>query len=120
MKSFWFLVLCLLPIALIGQDFNRKDSLRGSITKERAWWDLLHYNIDVTVDIDHKSLSGSNTIKYRVIDNSSELHIDLQEPMKIKSIRQEGKFLVYKKEFSAYFIKLIKPTFKILYKSSQF
>ena len=109
MKSFWFLVLCLLPIALIGQDFNRKDSLRGSITKERAWWDLLHYNIDVTVDIDHKSLSGSNTIKYRVIDNSSELHIDLQEPMKIKSIRQEGKFLVYKKEFSAYFIKLIKP-----------
>ena len=92
-----------------AQDFERKDSLRGSITKERAWWDLLHYDIAVNVDIDKKSISGKNKIRYRVIDGAEELHIDLQDPMKITSIRQEGEFLVYRKEYSAYFIKLTKP-----------
>jgi len=92
-----------------AQDFERKDSLRGSITKERAWWDLLHYDIAVNVDIDKKSISGRNIIRYRVIDSAEELHIDLQDPMKITSIQQEGEFLVYRKEYSAYFIKLTKP-----------
>ncbi len=109
MKSIWFLVICLLPLSLMAQDFGRKDSLRGSITKERAWWDLLHYDLEVAVDIDHKSISGKNTIRYRVIDSYKELHIDLQAPMKIKSIQQEGEFLIYRKEYSAYFVKLTKP-----------
>jgi len=91
-----------------AQKYERKDSLRGSITKERAWWDLLHYNIDLSYDIDKKFISGQNTIRYRVIEKDSELHIDLQEPMKIKSITQDGESVSYRKEFSAYFVKLKK------------
>ena len=30
--------------------FTRQDSLRGSITKERAWWDLKSYHLDVKVN----------------------------------------------------------------------
>jgi len=29
--------------------FTRQDSLRGSVTKERAWWDLKHYHLAISV-----------------------------------------------------------------------
>ena len=105
---FSILIFLFLPIELAAQKFQRKDSLRGSITKERAWWDLLHYNIDVKIDIDKKSISGTNVIQYRVINASSIIQIDLQSPMKISIIRQDGEFLAYTREHSAYFIKLKK------------
>ena len=89
-----------------AQNFERRDSLRGSITKERAWWDLLHYDIDVTFDIDKKFISGQNTIRYRVINKDTELHIDLQAPMKIISIVQDGDSLSFRNEYSAYYVKL--------------
>jgi len=92
-----------------AQNFERKDSLRGSITKERAWWDLLHYDIEVTIDINKKSISGKNTIQYRVIEAESIIQIDLQDPMKLSIVRQDGVFLAYKREHSSYFIKLKKP-----------
>lgn len=109
-KSFILLILIVLvlPLGLVGQEFERKDSLRGSITKERVWWDLLHYDIEVQLNIDNKSILGKNVIKYRVIDASSVIQIDLQSPMKIVIIRQDGEFLAYKRENSAYFIKLKK------------
>ena len=87
-----------------AQNFERKDSLRGSITKERAWWDLLHYDIEVTIDINKKSISGKNTIQYRVIEAESVIQIDLQDPMKLSVVRHDGKFLAYKREHSSYFI----------------
>ena len=92
-----------------AQNFERKDSLRGSITKERAWWDLLHYDIEVTIDINKKSISGKNTIQYKVIEAASVIQIDLQDPMKLSVVRQDGVFLAYKREHSSYFIKLKKP-----------
>ena len=101
--------ILLAPSSLTAQKFERQDSLRGTITKQRAWWDLLHYDIDVAIDIDKKSISGKNTIRYRVINSDSELQIDLQAPMKITSVQHEGELLPYRKEYSAYFIKLTKP-----------
>jgi len=105
----WLIGTLLITSNTSAQNFERKDSLRGSITKERAWWDLLHYDIDVTFDFENKFISGKNTIRYRVISSSSELQIDLQSPMKIKSMTQSGELLTYRREFSAYFIALKKP-----------
>jgi len=36
--------------------FTHQDTLRGSITKERAWWDLKYYHLDVKVDQKKKRL----------------------------------------------------------------
>ena len=68
--------------------FTRADTLRGSITPERAWWNVLHYAITVKPDFTTKTFSGSNEIKYQVINDSmpAYLQIDLQEPMIIDSI----------------------------------
>lgn len=109
-RLYYAMAACLLvSLSLSAQEFSRKDSLRGSITPERAWWDLLHYDIEVDVDIAQKSISGSNTISYRVVNSASVMQIDLQDPMKITGVKQDGSSLSYEKEASAYFIKLTKP-----------
>ncbi len=86
--------------------FTRQDTLRGSITPERAWWDLNYYHLDVAVDIKNQSLSGSNLIKYTVLEPHQVMQIDLQEPMEITKITQKGKQLTFEREGSAYFIKI--------------
>ena len=101
----WACTFLMLPNSY-AQKFERKDSLRGSITTERAWWDLLHYDINVTIDIENKSVSGENIIRYKVIQSQEELQIDLQDPMKIISIEQDRAILTYRKEYSAHFITL--------------
>ena len=88
--------------------YSRQDSLRGSITPERVWWDLLHYDLSVDVDIKTRTISGSNTIAYKVLDGQNTLQIDLQRPMRIDQVLQEGKELEVNQEGNAYFINLVK------------
>lgn len=88
------------------QKFTRQDTLRGSVTKERVWWNLLHYDLQVKIDAKNKYISGSNTIEYEVLKNHQVMQIDLQSPMQIIKATQNGKDLSYTKEGSAYFIDL--------------
>ena len=90
-------------------DFTRQDSLRGSITPEREWWDLTDYHLDVTLDIPAQSISGSNTISYRVLDPHDVMQIDLQEPMEITRIVQNGKELQFEREGIAWWVKMEEP-----------
>ncbi|WP_111307042.1 M1 family metallopeptidase [Confluentibacter sediminis] len=88
-------------------NFTRQDTLRGSITPERAWWDLTYYHLDIKVDPDNKFISGKNTIQYKVLQDYSVMQIDLQPPMKITKIIQNGKELHVRDEENAHFITLI-------------
>ncbi|WP_031427879.1 M1 family metallopeptidase [Flavimarina sp. Hel_I_48] len=74
------------------QQFTKADSLRGSITPERAWWDVMRYDISVTPDFDKKFTSGFNTITYKVVqeEHPNVMQIDLQQPLKIDSIIYDG------------------------------
>jgi aminopeptidase N len=87
--------------------FTRQDTLRGSITPERAWWDLTYYHLNIKVEPDKKFISGSNLIQYKVLDTQKDLQIDLQPPLKITKIIQEGKELEVIHEGNAHFVKLI-------------
>ena len=40
-----------------NKNFTHQDTLRGSITTERAWWDVLRYDISVEPDYTAKSIS---------------------------------------------------------------
>ncbi len=93
---------------LLAQDngYTRQDSLRGSITPERVWWDLLHYDLYVSVDIPGKSISGKNTVKYKVIEKNQVMQIDLQPPMQFDQVTQNGKTLEITHEGNAHFIHL--------------
>lgn len=88
--------------------FTRQDSLRGSITPERAWWDLNYYHLDVKIHIDEKRISGKNKVRYRVVSENQTMQIDLQEPMKILAAQQDGQALEVKREGTIHWIKLTK------------
>jgi aminopeptidase N len=92
--------------------FTRQDTLRGSITKERAWWDVKSYHLDIKVNPADSSISGSNTIKYQVVQEYNTMQIDLQNPMQIYKVIQDGKVLKYSREGNAFFFELIAPQTK--------
>lgn len=112
-KTFRISLLSLLTAILTGitsiyaqQQFSRQDSLRGGITAERAWWDLTYYHLSVRVEVSDSSISGSNQIQYEVLDPHQVMQIDLQEPLDISQITQNGNSLNFTREGSAFFIEL--------------
>ena len=83
---------CAQPLHQRGK-YSNQDSLRGTITEERAWWDVTAYNIYVIPDYQKKTISGWNEIVFDITQEGSNqvMQIDLQEPMTIDSILFEGK-----------------------------
>ncbi|MCA9000877.1 MAG: M1 family metallopeptidase, partial [Planctomycetes bacterium] len=76
-----------IPVQPAADTFPEEDRLRGSITPNRAWWDLLHYDLEVAFDPEKKSIGGKNTIRFVTIDSGKVMQIDLQEPLKIHNVR---------------------------------
>ncbi|MEZ4699898.1 MAG: M1 family metallopeptidase [Rhodothermales bacterium] len=101
--------LCLLFVANANAQFTRQDSLRGSITPERAWWDLVYYHLDVSVDPAGRTVSGTNTVAYRVLAPGQRMQIDLQPPMRIESATQNGAPLPFERDGNVYYIDLKEP-----------
>jgi aminopeptidase N len=66
--------------------FSHADSIRGSITAERASWDVMRYDIVVQPDYFHKSIKGFNDISMNWSGQGTDMQIDLQQPMVIDSI----------------------------------
>ncbi len=104
-KTIWFL-LFIMGFTGFAQSFTRADTLRGSVTPERAWWDVLHYDLKITVDPTHKSIEGRNTISYKVLEPKQKMQIDLQAPMKIDKVFQDGKEILYTSDGNAHFLNL--------------
>jgi aminopeptidase N len=105
---FLFLSVLLIPGNISSQVpvFTRQDTLRGSITPERAWWDLVYYHLDISVNPADSSILGTNTVSYRVLSPSDVMQIDLQEPLKLTSAMQNGKSLTFTREGNVWWIKL--------------
>lgn len=97
-----------LSLGSIAQQYTRQDSLRGGITKERAWWDIQHYDLSFEVKPEAKSIQGKNVIRYKVIAENQLLQLDLQSPMTILSVTQDGVPLAIKDVGNAHFITMIK------------
>ncbi len=91
-----------------SRTYTRQDSLRGSITPERIWWDLLKYDLSVAVNPESQAIKGSNIIHYKVLKNHNVLQIDLQQPLLIDHVSQDGTALEISHEGNAHFIKLKK------------
>ena len=115
-KSLFLIPILLLSMLINGQSlksdsetFTRQDSLRGSITPERVWWDLNYYHLDISVHPETKSIEGKNTIQYTILEPYQTLQIDLQPPMKLTKAVQDGEELVVVSEGNAHFISLKKP-----------
>ncbi|MFO7744731.1 MAG: M1 family metallopeptidase [Psychroflexus sp.] len=84
--------------------FTRADTLRGSLRPERTSFDVLSYNLDIKLDPDKQYLSGFNKIKFKIIENTSRIQLDLFQNMKVDSIVYNNKILSYERDENAVFI----------------
>ena len=89
--------------------FTHADTLRGSNTVERAWWDVAFYDLHVKVNPADSSISGYNAITYRILKPAREMQIDLQMPLVVDSIVQDGTELSVRRDGNAFFVRLIAP-----------
>ena len=88
---------------------SHQEALRGSITPERLWWDLRHYALAVTVDPTERTIGGTNTMTYRVLTPGHRLQIELQAPMQLHKVTQNGEELAVEQDGYSYFITPEKP-----------
>lgn len=88
--------------------FTRQDTLRGTITPERVWWDLTYYHLDIKVDPTAKTITGSNWIHYKVLRPAQTMQIDLQPPLTITTVTQDDRPLTINRDGNVYFITLKK------------
>ena len=90
--------------------FTHADTLRGSNTPQRAWWDAVFYDLHVRVNPADSSISGWNGITYRVLASNApagrELQVDLQMPLVVDSMHQDGKAVTYRRDGNAFFAKV--------------
>ena len=97
----------ILSFSVAAQEFTRADSLRGSITPQRAWWDVMRYDIEVQPDYDKQFTSGANQITYKVVQEKHPdvMQIDLQEPLVIDRILfDDATELQFKREGNVYWV----------------
>lgn len=94
------------PAAAQDGQFTRADSLRGSIGPGRAWWDATFYDLHVRISPSDSTISGHTGITYRVVQPGREMQIDLQEPLGVDSIVQDGRRLQYRRDGNAFFVAL--------------
>ena len=82
------LLVSLLAPGLGAQErtvFTRADSLRGTNSPLRSWWDVTFYDLHVSISPSDSTIRGWNGITYRVVRPGNQLQLDLQPPLVIDS-----------------------------------
>jgi len=101
-----FAALAILSLVQDTTHYTHADTLRGSNGPARTWWDVQFYDLHVRVSLADSSVKGWNAITYRVLQPSRDMQIDLQQPLEIDSIVQDGRKLTYRRDGSAFFVTL--------------
>ncbi|KMQ69018.1 peptidase M1 [Chryseobacterium sp. FH2] len=72
--------------------FTKQDTLKGSNTQFRNFWDVKKYDLSVEPDFSQQSIKGNNKISFEIIKDivNPTFQIDLQQPMKADKV--EGNF----------------------------
>jgi len=112
MKKIIYAVFALLLLSysthaqLLGaKNINTKaDTLRGMLTPLRTCYDINYYHLAVKIDIENKTLSGSNEFAFTATQDFTKLQFDLFENLKIEKVMYKGAELPYTRAFGAVFI----------------
>ena len=94
------------------EKFTEQDRLRGSVTPERAWWDLKHYHLSLAVDPESKTIKGSNVVRFSTLGEGSVMQIDLQEPLKITKIEHSTGELPFERNGNVHLVTFSTPLAK--------
>jgi len=105
-SSLFFLLFTHAQSSNGDKKFTHADSLRGSLSKARTWWDVQHYSILVEPDYAQKTISGKVDIQFKAIAAHDTMQIDLQAPMQLNKAYLGDEPLHYFRDGNAYFIVL--------------
>ncbi len=83
---------------------TRADILRGEYGRYRANNDLLFYDLDVRVDPVAKSISGRNTIRFRMLRDDSRIQLDLYANLDVDRIMLGPERLEYTRELNTVYV----------------
>ena len=97
------------PAQSVPDGFSRQDMLRGTVTAERAWWDVQHYELSLRVMPETKSIEGSNVITFEVVAEGDRMQVDLQKPLAVKRVVHDGKELPFEREGKVYWVTFPQP-----------
>ncbi len=96
------------PTSLLAQQpistFTHQDSLRGSLNKNRDWWDVLKYDLAVQPDYSTKTIKGSNIIEFKITRAGHVMQLDFQQPMTIDSVIWKNTSLNFKRDGEVYYL----------------
>ena len=83
---------------------TRADILRGEYGRYRANNDLLYYHLDIRVDPAKKSISGKNTIRFRMLKDDTRIQLDLYANLGVDKILLGQAPLKYEREINTVFV----------------
>ncbi|MDB5020830.1 MAG: peptidase [Pedobacter sp.] len=84
--------------------FTKADTLRGMLTPLRTCYNINYYHLDVKIDIDRKSITGSNEFQFTAMQDFNKLQFDLFSNLKVDRVLYQGKELPFTREFNAVFV----------------
>jgi aminopeptidase N len=107
MRLFILFTILLVPASALAQGRDaapatHADSVRGANNASRSWWDVTFYDLHVRVNPADSSFTGWNTISYRTLRPGQTLQLDLQAPLVLDSVVQNGKRLEVRQDGDAY------------------
>jgi aminopeptidase N len=88
----------------IAVSSEQSKQLRGPYGPYRANNDLLYYHLDVRVDPEKKTISGKNTIRFKMLADGSRIQIDLRDILNVDKILLDKTELKYERQADSVFI----------------
>jgi aminopeptidase N len=83
---------------------SRANILRGEYGRYRANNDLLYYHLDVRVDPDKKTISGKNTVRFKMLKDDNRIQLDLHSALAVDKILLGETPLKFERDNGAVFI----------------
>ncbi|MDQ7949945.1 MAG: M1 family metallopeptidase [Pedobacter sp.] len=88
----------------IKNKYTRADTLRGMLTPLRSCYNINYYHLDVKINLDDQSVSGSNLFAFTAMQDFNKLQFDLFDNLKINKITYGNTELSYTRESNAVFV----------------
>lgn len=84
--------------------FTKLDTLQGTLTPFRTSYDVGFYHLDVEVLPEEEILKGSSLIRFKVVEPTDRIQIDLYSEMKIDKIEWRDQSLDFGREYNAVYV----------------
>ncbi len=83
---------------------SRTDILRGEYGRYRANNDLLHYELDVRVDPEKKSITGKNAIRFKMLKDDTRIQLELYASLSVDKIVMGATTLKYERDHNTVYV----------------